>query len=47
MTNDLDRLNVCIGVVSVLKPCGEKVVQMPTLMPGLLGRGCSVRFPGV
>ena len=38
--------NVCLEVLSVLEPRSEKMVKRPTVMPGLLGRGCSVRFPG-
>ena len=47
MTNVLDRLErVRLEVLSVLEPCSEKMVKRPTVMPGLPGRGCSVRFPG-
>ena len=45
MTNDLDRLErVPLEVLSVLEPCSAKMVKRPTVMAGLPGRGCSVRF---
>ena len=38
--------NVCLGVLSVLEPCSEKMVKRPIVMPGLRISGCSARFPG-
>jgi len=38
--------DVCLEVLLLLETCGAKTVKRPTVMPGLPGRGWSVRFAG-
>ena len=45
MTNVLDGWTVCVDLLSVLGPCGEKMVKRPMLMPGIPVSGRSPRFP--
>ena len=46
MTNVLAGSNVCLGVLSVLGPCSEKMVKRPIVMSGVRTSGRSAHFPG-
>ena len=46
MTNVLDRVERVLEVLSVLEPCGEKMVKRPTVMPGVPGQRLLSPLPG-